>query len=206
MILSILTAILLILIFPRFNLAWFAPVALAPVLIACARESRWKRRFLNGWLAGFVFWFGVCYWIQFVLEVHGGLGRWGGWGTFVLFAILKGLHMAVFATLAGFLIARWWAIPAIAALWAGLERTHGPLGFTWLQLGNAGIDMPLLMRLAPVTGVYGLSFAFAMIACAAALVILRRPRVQVAALAVLPPLFFLPGAPLPENGTAHAIV
>ena len=43
-----------------------------------------------------MFWFGVCYWIQFVLEVHGGMGRWGGWGTFLLFAVLKGLHMAVF--------------------------------------------------------------------------------------------------------------
>ena len=80
MIFSLLSAVLLILIFPRFNLTWLAPVALAPLLIACARESSWKRRFFNGWAAGFVFWFGVCYWIQFVLEVHGGLGRWGGWG------------------------------------------------------------------------------------------------------------------------------
>ena len=96
--------VLLILIFPRFNFTWLAPVALAPLLVACAREASWKRRFLEGWAAGFVFWFGVCYWIQFVLEVHGGMGRWGGWGTFVLFAILKGLHMAVFAALAGFLM------------------------------------------------------------------------------------------------------
>jgi apolipoprotein N-acyltransferase len=165
-ILSTLTAILLIAIFPRFGLTWLAPVALTPLLIACARESKWKRRFLNGWLAGFVFWFGVCCWIQFVLEVHGGLGRWGGWGTFTLFAVLKGLHMAIFATLAGFLIKRWWAIPTVAALWTGLERTHGLLGFTWLQLGNAGIDMPVPMRIAPVLGVYGLSFIFAMLACA----------------------------------------
>ncbi len=138
------SAILLILIFPRFNLTWLAPVALTPILIACAMEGSWKRRFRNGWLAGFVFWFGVCYWIQFVLEVHGGLGRWGGWGTFTLFAVLKGLHLAIFAALAGFLMPRPWAIPAVAALWSGIERTHGPLGFTWLQLGNAGIGMPLL--------------------------------------------------------------
>ena len=92
MIFSLLSAVLLVLLFPRFNLTWLAPVALSPILFACARESSWKRRFLNGWVAGFVFWFGVCYWIQFVLEVHGGLGRWGGWATFTLFAILKGLH------------------------------------------------------------------------------------------------------------------
>lgn len=190
--LSIFSAVLLILIFPRFDFTWLAPVALSPLLVACAREKSWKRRFLQGWSGGFVFWFGVCYWIQFVLEVHGGMGEWGGWGTFVLFAILKGLHMAVFAALAGFAIDRWWAIPAIAALWTGLERTHGPFGFAWLDLGNAGADMPVLMRLAPITGVYGLSFVFAMIACAVALVVMRRSRRELAWLLMLPLLYLLP--------------
>ena len=206
MILSLATALLLISIFPRFNLTWLAPVALAPILIACARQASWQRRLLNGWVAGFVFWFGVCYWIQFVLEVHGGMGRWGGWATFALFAALKGLHMAVFATLAGFLIARWWAIPATAALWTGLERTHGLLGFTWLQLGNAGIDMPVPMRVAPYLGVYGLSFIFAMLGCAVALVILGRPRRQLAWLLLLPLILILPAAPAPDRGPEHALL
>jgi apolipoprotein N-acyltransferase len=204
--LSIFSAVLLILIFPRYNLTWLAPVALTPILIACAREHSWKRRFLQGWASGFVFWFGVCTWIQFVLEVHGGMGRWGGWGTFILFAILKGLHMAVFAALAGFVMPRWWAIPASAALWTGLERTHGPFGFAWLDLGNAGIDMPALMRLAPITGVYGLSFVFAMTACAVALIALRRrPRRELAWLLLLPLLYALP-APAKTPPTRKALV
>src|SRR5262249_41281604 len=149
---------------------------IAPILIACAREASWKRRFLDGWIAGAIFWGGVCYWIQFVLGVHGGMGRWGGWGTFFLFAIYKGLHIGAFAALAGRLISSAWAIPAVAALWTGLERTHGPMAFAWLDLGNAGIEMPLLLRLAPITGVYGLSFVFAMLGCAVALIVLRRPR------------------------------
>jgi len=212
-ILSLLSAIFLILLFPRFNLVWLAPFALAPILIACAREASWKRRFVNGWAAGFVFWFGVCYWIQFVLEVHGGMGRWGGWATFVLFAVLKGLHMAVFALAAGILvrpaaqprfIGR--AIPAVAALWTGLERTHGPLGFTWLQLGNAGIGMSVPMRLAPILGVYGLSFVFALVGCAVALVILRRPRIELAWLLALPLLFLLPAMPARQRGDQHALL
>lgn len=203
--LSIFSAILLILIFPRFDLTWLAPIALAPLLVACAFETSWKRRFLVGWTGGFVFWFGICYWIQFVLEVHGGMGKWGGWGTFVLFAILKGLHMAVFAALAGFVMHRWWAIPASAALWAGLERTHGPLGFAWLDLGNAGINMPPVMRLAPITGVYGLSFVFAMIACAAALIVMRRSRRELAWLLVLPLVYLLP-SPRVTPATRQALV
>jgi apolipoprotein N-acyltransferase len=203
--LSIFTGILLILVFPRFDLTWLAPVALSPLLLACAWERSWKRRFLIGWAGGFVFWFGVCYWIQFVLEVHGGMGKWGGWGTFTLFAVLKGLHMAVFAALAGFVIARWWAIPATAALWTGLERTHGPFGFAWLDLGNAGINMPAPMRLAPILGGYGLSFVFAMIACAVALIVLRRPRRELGWLLILPLIYFLP-PPKPVPATRQALV
>ncbi len=203
--LSIITGVLLILIFPRFDFTWLAPVALTPLLIACALEKNWKQRFLQGWAGGFAFWFGVCTWIQFVLEVHGGMGKWGGWGTFVLFAILKGLHMAVFAALAGFVMRRRWAIPACAALWAGLERTHGPFGFAWLDLGNAGINMPAAMRLAPVIGVYGISFVFAMTACGVALVLLRRPRRELAWLLILPLIYLLP-SPAAVPATHQALV
>ena len=43
--LAILSAVLLVAIFPNYNLAFLAPVALTPLLIACARESRWLARF-----------------------------------------------------------------------------------------------------------------------------------------------------------------
>ncbi len=168
--------------------------AIAPLLIACARETSWKRRFLNGWAAGFVFWIGVCHWIQFILQAHGGLGVWLSWLSLLLFAVLKGLHLAIFSALAGRLMPKWFAIPAVAALWTGVERTHGPLGFPWLDLGTAGIDMPGVMRLAPLVGVYGLSFVFAMLRCAIALVALRRPRRELLWLLLLLPVV-LPGLP-----------
>jgi len=207
LVLAMASGSLLILIFPRFSLTWLAPIALAPLLVACAREASWKQRFLLGWAGGFVFWFGVCSWIQFVLEVHGGLGRWGGWATFALFAILKGLHFAVFAALAGFLLGKPYAIPAVAALWTGLERTNGPFGFAWLDLGNAGIDMPAAMRLAPIFGVYGLSFLFAMLACAVALVILRRRRRDLLWLLPVPLILIaLPSLPAPERGSERALL
>ena len=204
--LALASAVLLILIFPGFRFTWLAPVALAPLLVACAREASWKRRWLCGWAAGFLFWCGVCPWIQFVLEVHGGMGRWGGWGGFVLFGLYKGLHMAAFATLAGLLMREWWAIPGVAALWTGIERTHGYFGFAWLDLGNAGIDMPLPMRLAPITGVYGLSFVFGMLGCAVALIALRRPRRELAWLLMLAVLIALPRGPRPTPGSQKALL
>jgi apolipoprotein N-acyltransferase len=200
-VLALLSAALLILTFPGFHIAGLAPVALAPLLVAVARERRPWRRFLLGWEAGFVFWFGVCYWIEFDLAAYGGVGAAGGWALFTLFAATKALHMAVFSLLAGMLMRRWWAIPAVASLWVAVEVTHGFLGFAWLALGNAGIDMALPLRLAPVTGVWGLSFVFAMTAAALASAILRRPRRELAWLAVLPLLILLP--PLPKVGRGH---
>jgi apolipoprotein N-acyltransferase len=206
LVLALVSALFLVLLFPGFNLTWLAPVALAPLLIACAREPSWKRRWFYGWATGGLFWCGVCPWIEFVMDVHGGMGPWGGWGTFILFGLYKGLHMAVFATLAGFLMPRWWAIPAVAALWTGIERTHGFFGFAWLDLGNAGIDMAWPMRLAPITGVYGLSFVFAMLSCALALLIVRRPRRELLWLVVLAVPIALPGAPGPVAGSRRALV
>jgi apolipoprotein N-acyltransferase len=197
--LALLSAALLILVFPGADLPMLAPVALAPLLAAAARERRPLRRFLLGEAAGFVYWFGVCYWIQFVLEVHGGMSAGLSWFAFVLFCIAKALHLAVFAWLAGYLMPRWWAIPAVAALWTGVERTHAPLGFAWLALGNAGVDMSLPARLAPLVGVYGLSFAFALLNGAVAITALRRPRRELAWLALLAPLYFLPALPEPAT-------
>jgi apolipoprotein N-acyltransferase len=200
------SALLLILAFPRFDAALLAPVALAPLLIAAAREQRGARRFLFGWAAGIAYWFGVCYWIQFVLAVHGGMGETEGWAVFTLFALAKGLHMGVFALLAGPLMRRWWAVPAAAALWTALEATHGSLGFAWVALGNAGIDMGAPMRLAPFTGVYGLSFVFALSGAALALALMRRPRAHLAWLLLLPALYLLPRLPDARRGHETALL
>ncbi|MBI4873792.1 MAG: apolipoprotein N-acyltransferase [Acidobacteria bacterium] len=204
--LALASAILQVLVFPNAGLTWLAPLALAPLLVAVAREPRPWRRFLMGEAAGFVYWFGVCYWIQTVLEVHGGMSAGLSWLAFLLFCTAKALHMAVFAWLAGRLMPRWYAIPAVAALWTGLERTHAPLGFPWLALGNAGADMSLPARLAPLAGVYGLSFVFVMLNAGAALLLLRRPRRQLAWLALLGALWVLPELPRKQAPDRSAVV
>jgi apolipoprotein N-acyltransferase len=209
--LALLTAMLLVLLFPNlffpnFGLPWLAPIALVPLLIALAYEPRPLWRFLLGEFAGIVYWFTICYWIQFVLEVHGGMGHWGSWGTFALFCVLKALHLALFSLLAAVLIDTKYAIPAIAALWTGIERTHGTFGFAWLTLGNAGIDMPLPLRVAPFVGVYGISFLFALMSAVVALLILRRGRKHLYWLAIVPVLLLLPEPPPRETPAETALV
>jgi apolipoprotein N-acyltransferase len=208
--LALLSAVLLVLAFPNPALEnrgvpWLAPLALTPLLIALSREDRPLWRFLLGEFAGFVYWFAVCYWIQFVLEYHGGMGRWGGWGTFVLFSVAKAVHLGVFSLLAAVLIKTRFAIPSIAALWTGIERTHATFGFAWLDLGNAAIDMALPLRIAPFLGVYGISFLFALMAATVAVLILHRNRRELYWLAVTPALLLLPDLPAPIAGTETAV-
>lgn len=205
-VLALFSAALLIFTFPNWNIWWFAPIALAPMLVAFARERRAFRRFLMGWVVGIVYWFGVCYWIQIVLALHANMSEFEAWALFALFCLAKGLHMAVFALLAGILMRRWWAVPCVAALWVAIEWTHGPLGFAWLDLGNAGINLSLPMRLAPITGVYGLSFLFALMSGALAIAILRRPTRELAWLLPVLLLGLLPALPGVHRGTDTAVL
>lgn len=200
-----LSAVLLVLVFPAAGLAWIAPAVLAPLVLAAARERRGWPRFLAGWLAGTVFWAAACFWIQFVLEVHGGMGPYLSWLAFALFALYKGLHLGAFT----------WALAAsnalsrqplfAAALWTGLEVTHGKFGFAWLMLGNAATGLPGVLRLAPWLGVYGISFLLAL--CGAAIgsaILVRnwRPLLWIAPAALVP---LLP--PLPESAPdRHAVL
>ena len=204
--LAALSAVLLILTFPRVDLAWLAPVALTPLLIAVSLEVRVRQRLLLGYVCGIIYWFGVCYWIQGTLASYAGVGGAGSWALFALFCLAKALHMAVFALAAGIVMRTVWAIPGVATLWVAIEVTHGPLGFAWLTLGNAGIDMGVPMRLAPYTGVYGLSFVFAMMSAALALAFLRRPRLELAWLAPLPLIILLPRLPDFHAGEQVAVL
>jgi apolipoprotein N-acyltransferase len=202
---ALLTGFFLAALFPPLNIPFLAPAALAPLLFALAHTGGWRAAFGWGWVAGFVSWLAVCHWIREVLFNYGGLTGVLSWVAVILFAAIKAIHLGVFALLARQPVRRWWAIPAVAALWTGIERTHGPLGFAWLALGNAGIGMNLPLRLAPFTGVYGLSFVFAATACAVALVALRRGRRELLWLAPLAALALLPAIELKKAPEAEAV-
>lgn len=204
--LGLLTSILLILALPHFDLAWLMPIAMTPLLLASAREPRPVRRLLIGWLAGAGVLLGATDWIRFVVTVHGGLGTLVGWAVFLLFCAAKGFYFGIFAMLAGPLLSRWWGVPAVAALWVGVDITFGSIGFQWVTLGNAAANMGIPMRLAPYTGVHGLSFVFMIMSAELAMTLLRRPRKNLLWLLALPLLILLPELPGPQAGAASAIV
>lgn len=203
---AVLSAVLLVLVFPKFSITWLAPVCLVPLLVAIANEANPKRRALLGWAGGIVYWAGACYWIRNVLEQFGGMNIGLVWLAYFLYALARALPWAAFAWLAGYVMPSRWAVLGVAALWTGLERVYGPFSFAWLVLGNAGIDMGIPMRLAPITGVYGLSFVLAMMNVAVALLLLRRPRRDLLPLLLLAGLYLLPKLPDIEQGTEIAVL
>ncbi len=166
--LSISTGILLVLVFPKFNLTLLGWVALAPLLAALDRAPGMRRALALGWVAGLVFFGGTLYWIPAVLLDFGHLGRASAAGAHLLLLAVLALFLAAFAAAAWLLLRRLpesrvlWGIPA---LWVALElaRAHLFTGFPWLLLGYALADHALLAQLARLGGVYLLSFVLALL-------------------------------------------
>ena len=141
------SGLLQVLMFPSFGYSLLGPVSLVTLLLAISRESGSRKQFLLGWLAGAIFWGGACYWIYDVMHRYAHLPAPAAAAIFVGFFLVKGLHLGLFSVLAAPLLRTRWAIPAVAALWVALEGTHQYLGFTWLHLGNAGLEACLAENL-----------------------------------------------------------
>ncbi len=159
-----------------FNLA-FAPYAYWPIallapaaLFALIRGLPPRRALEVGWAFGIgLFGFGT-YWLYTCLHVFGLVPVWL---TLILQVVLVAVISGYLALLC-FLANRFWLKPnstrdwlVLPVLWVLLEWLRGWLlsGFPWLMTGYALIDSPLA-GWAPLLGVYGVSWAAAMIAVA----------------------------------------
>ncbi len=101
------------------------------------------------------------------------------------------VYLSLYPTLLGYCLNRWlpasaplWRLVAFAAGWILCEWLRGWLftGFPWLTLGSSQIDGPLA-GYAPLSGVYGVGLAAALVA--AALVALVRRQMRLPALLAL---------------------
>ena len=174
---AILSAILQVLSFPiagpvpiwRSTICW---IALTPLLYALtSRDSKGapigpKSAAMLGYVCGFIWYLGNCYWIYATMNIYGGLSKPVALGILVLFCLYLGLYHALFATLIGAInrsrFGRNGALLLAPFAWVAVELARARItGFPWDQLGIAQIDNPLLTRLAPLTGAYGLSFVIA---------------------------------------------
>lgn len=174
---AILSGVLQILSFPiagpipiwRSAICW---IALAPLLFALtSRDSKGnpigpKPAAMLGYVSGFIWYLGNCYWIYATMNIYGGLSKPVALGILVLFCLYLGLYHALFAMLIGTIhrsrFGRNGALLLAPFAWVAVELARARItGFPWDQLGVAQVDNSLLIRLAPLTGAYGLSFVIA---------------------------------------------
>jgi len=181
---GVLTAILLDLPFPlagplpawRTMFAWFALVPLLVGLLRLPGDFPGRRRrwllgwsFAAGWLTG-ALWFGAnCYWVYDTMYLYGGMNKPMAVVCLVAFSLYLGFWFGVFglalavtrrATVGGKFA--WVAFAAIPFLWTAMEFALARIPeFPWDLLGYSQVDNGLLTRIAPWTGVYGISFVLA---------------------------------------------
>lgn len=186
----LLSAALQILIFPLAGplspwcaaLSW---VALAPLFAALLLPSRTGHKLplrdaaLAGYLCGFIWYLGNCYWIYQTMNLYGGLPKVVALGILLLFALYLGLYHALFALLFA-LVRRLGCGSALLAapfLWVAVELARARItGFPWDLLGYSQVDNLLFTRLAPLGGVMAISFVLAAFNSALSLLLLPAPR------------------------------
>ncbi|HEX8422382.1 MAG TPA: apolipoprotein N-acyltransferase [Pyrinomonadaceae bacterium] len=175
--LAVLSAFLLILSFPDFNLWPLAWVGLVPLLVAVARVSRTRQAFMLGWAWGAFFFYGSCWWLTHSMIHYGGLPRPVAYALLVPVVLIVGLFPATFALALARLSARWGAYALVAAppLWAASEWARlGATGQLWNAVGYSQAFHPALIQTATWGGVYAVGFMILMINAAVALVVIRR--------------------------------
>lgn len=138
-----------------WGVALLSPLLLYALLLTSMTH---KRAFLVGWAYGFGVWLTGAFWLYTSIHEYGGIGAVAAFLMIVVMACIMGLFHAVMA----------WAFVrfmgrqplAFASLWVLQEwaKTWVLTGFPWLFVGYAYTDMPFITALAPLTGVFGISF------------------------------------------------
>jgi len=166
--LSLLSGILLILIFPGFNFEILAWVSLVPLFIATRKTSPLASLKL-GFIAGLVFFLGVIYWIVIAMTKYGGIPMAIGIAVLILLSGYLAIYVSIFTYL---LSLTPYSLKYILApfLWVTLEliRAHFLTGFPWASLGYSQFKTLPIIQAADITGVYGISFIIVMVNAAIA--------------------------------------
>ncbi|MER5565049.1 apolipoprotein N-acyltransferase [Streptomyces goshikiensis] len=168
--------------FPAPALWWFAYVALVPWMLLLRSAPTGRRAALEGWLGGAGFILAVHHWLLpslhvFLLPLAALLGLlWIPWALLVR-ELLGGDGAGGRAGAALVLVPAAWLLSELARSWQGL-------GGPWGLLGASQWQVPPVLRLASVGGVWLVSLLVAAVNCAVVLLIVA-PAARVPAVAGL---------------------
>ena len=159
--LSTLSGLMLVLIFPQFNLEILAWFSLIP-LFFLIQDQPLLRVTAFGFWSGMVFYFFGLRWVTNTIVNYGNLPVIVSYLVLLLLAAYLSLYMALFC----YLLKKWsrgnplYFIFLAPGLWTSLEylrSTHSQYGFSWLGLGYSQSGNLPVIQMAEITGVYGIS-------------------------------------------------
>lgn len=160
--LAALSAILFILAFPDFEywvLAWFG---LVPLLLAIERQSHCIAAcFLLGWIFGFFFFSGTCWWLTYA-PIHYAAFPWP-LAYFLLFCVsaVVGIFPGIFAAITCVLLRRFgtWAFLAVPFIWVVTEfARYWITGNNWNAIGYSQFSFTPTALPAMIGGVFLVSY------------------------------------------------
>ena len=137
--LAVLSAILLILAFPDFELWFLAWFGLVPLLWAVDREKEnGGRGFVLGWIWGVVFFTGTCWWLTFAPITYAGFPWPLAYFLLLVVTSIVGIFPGIFGAIMAVLLKRFgnWAILAAPFVWVFAEFLRYWLtGNNWNAIG-----------------------------------------------------------------------
>src|SRR5215468_10023230 len=120
---AVVSALLLLLSFPPFELSFLAWVALAPLLKVIAGGVTLRRALWLGWLAGLEFTFFADNWVAHSMTQFGQMLTAVAYAVTMLCSAILAIFPAIFAAAMAKLARRfgWWAIAFAPVVWVATE-------------------------------------------------------------------------------------
>jgi apolipoprotein N-acyltransferase len=174
-----LTAILLILSFPNFELSFLAWIAFVPLLYVIVRRPDAGRAFILGWAAGTVFFYGSCYWLTYSMIHYGGLPTVVAYLLLLPATLVVGIFPGLFALLFALAVKRWGHLALLLApvFWAACEWLRLVVtGQLWNALGYSQAFNPWVIQTARWGGVYAVGFVIVTVNAAILMMLLQQTR------------------------------
>jgi len=141
-----------------------------------------------GYVCGIAWYLGNCYWIYQTMYLYGGIAKPLSLGILLLFSLYLGLYHALFAGLLGWLRKLYSPLVALCVapfLWVAIELARGRItGLPWDLLGYTQVDNLWLTKIAPWTGVMGISLLIASVNSLLVTLAARRTLLRIAGPAI----------------------
>jgi apolipoprotein N-acyltransferase len=144
-------------------LSFFAPIliwiALVPIALTIRAGGDRRLTYLGAWLGGLVHFLPGTYWLCYCAD-----WVWIGW---LLLSAYLAIYFPAFVFI-GRVCHRRWNLPLVLVIpltWVSLEyiRSYALTGFSWLLLAHSVYENIVILQIADLAGVWGVSFLIAMV-------------------------------------------